>query len=112
MSDEIIKPSTTFNDCLAPPLAFIDTKTRVKSDGSCLKQNIVTYTLGKTVNICFDYEINSLNYASSSDPTLPNSLFCAVKLLKMLILINTNILDMVFDLTWNELFHVKSNFFW
>ena len=43
----------------------------------------------KTVNIYIVYEKSLWNYVSSIDPTLGNSLFGAVKLVKMLILINT-----------------------
>ena len=48
----------------------------------CLKQDKITFTHGKTVNIYIIYEINLLNYVDNSDPTLGNSLFGAAKLVK------------------------------
>ena len=45
------------------------------------KDNI-TFIHGKTVNIYIAYEINLLDYLDSSDPTLGNSLFGAVKLVQ------------------------------
>ena len=47
LSDEIIKPPATSDNSLAPSLRFIDTKTRVKFDGGCLKQDNITCTHGK-----------------------------------------------------------------
>ena len=49
MSDESIKPSATFDNSLTPSLNYIGTKTRVKFEGQCLKQDKVTVTPGKTV---------------------------------------------------------------
>ena len=39
LSDESIKPPATSNNNLAPLLNYIGIKTRVKFDGSCLKQD-------------------------------------------------------------------------
>ena len=66
--------------------------------GSCLKQDKITYTYGKIVNIYIIYERNLWNYRYSDNPTLGNCLFGAVKLVKTLIVINTSILNMVLDL--------------
>ena len=90
MSDQGINPPATSDNTLAPALSYFGNKTRVKSDGSCLKQDKITFTHEKIVNICIVYEINLCNYVDSSDPTLGNSSFGAVK--------NTSILDMVLDL--------------
>ena len=78
LSDEIIKlPTTTDN---SPALNYVGNKTRVKFDGSCLKQNKITYTHGTIVNLYIVYElISTLNYF---DPTLEKCLFGAVKLTK------------------------------
>ena len=38
LSAESINPPTTSDNSLAPALSYYDTKTRVKSTGSCLKQ--------------------------------------------------------------------------
>ena len=82
MSDESIKPPTLSNDSLAPSLSYIGNKTRVKFDGGCLKEDKITFTHEKTVNIYIVYEMNLWNYVCSSDPTLRNSLLGAVKLVK------------------------------
>ena len=39
MSNEVVKPPTTSDNCLAPALSCVGNKTRVKFDGSCLKQD-------------------------------------------------------------------------
>ena len=82
LSDEIIKPPSTSNYSPAPVLSYTENKTRVKFDGDCLKQDRTTFTHGKTVNIYIFYEINLWNYVDSSDLTLGNYLFGAVKLVK------------------------------
>ena len=48
---------------LAPTLSYHVTKTRVKFTGSCLKQDKITHTHGKTVKIYIVYELT----ASSSN---------------------------------------------
>ena len=98
MSDEIIKPLTTSDNSLASALSYIANKTRVDFNGSCLRQNKFA------LNIYIIYEI-SVSDSNNSCPTLENCLFGAVKLTKILILISTNILDMVLDLIDVELFH-------
>ena len=82
LSDEIIKPSFTSNNRLRPALGYIGNKTRVKLYESCLKQDKITFTREKTVNIYIIYEINLQNYVGSSDHALGNSLFGAVELVK------------------------------
>ena len=58
MSDESIKPPSTSDNSLAPSLSYIGTRKRVKFVGSCLKQDKITFTHGRTVNIYIVYEIN------------------------------------------------------
>ena len=58
------------------------TKIRVKFSGSCLKQDKITYTHGKIVNIYTVYEINKKDNTIISDLTLENCLFGAVTLTK------------------------------
>ena len=60
----------------------MDTKIRVRFNGSCLEQDKITYTHGKVVNIYIVYEINTKNNTIISDPTLKNCLFGAVNLTK------------------------------
>ena len=97
MSDEIVNLPATSDNCLAPALSYIGNKTKVEFDGDCLKQDRITFTHEKTVNIYIVYEINLWNYIDSSDLTLKKILFGAVKLVKILILTKRSILDMVLD---------------
>ena len=66
---------------ITPELSYYDSKTRVKFSGSCLKQDKVSHSHGKIVNIYLVYEI-SKNYSISSYPTLENCLFGAISLTK------------------------------
>ena len=43
--------SIAANNFLTPSLNYLGTKIRVRFSGSCLKQDKVTYTHGKIVNI-------------------------------------------------------------
>ena len=62
-------------------LDYYGTKTRLEFNGSCLKQDSVTFNHRKVVNIYIVYEINkSINI--SDYPTLENCLFGAVSLTK------------------------------
>ena len=97
LSDERLDSMTESNYKMTPKLRFYGTKTKVKFNGGCLKQDKVTLNHGAIVNIYIVYEI-SKNYNISSYPTLENCLFGTVSLTKMLMLIITNILDMALDL--------------
>ena len=79
MSDESIKSPSAPHNFLNPSLNHLGTKTRVRFSGSCLKQDKITYTHGKIVNIYSVYEINN-NGNTSSGPALENCLFGAVSL--------------------------------
>ena len=61
--------------------SYYGTKIRVKFNGSCLKQDKVTCSHGKILNIHIVYEI-SKNYSVSTYPTLENCLFGAFSLIK------------------------------
>ena len=79
MSDAVIEPPATDDNNFAPPFGYNGTKIR-KFNGSCLKQDKVTYNHRPVVNICIVYVLNlTLN---SFDPTLEKCLFGAVKLTK------------------------------
>ena len=78
LSNESIKPPSAPNNFLTPSLNYLDTKTRVKFSGKCLKQDKVTYNHGNIVNIYIVYEINKKDNTVISDPTLHNCLFGAV----------------------------------
>ena len=69
LSDERIHSITASNYSIAPELSYYGSKIRVKFNGNSLKQDKLTYTHGKIVNICLVYEINK-NYNISSYPTL------------------------------------------
>ena len=81
LSDERFDSIAVSNYKITPELSFYGTKTKVEFNGSCLKQDKVTYNHGKIVNIYIVYEI-SQNYSISSYPTLENCLFGAVSLTK------------------------------
>ena len=81
MSDESIKAPTTSNKMVNPSLDFVGTKARVKFDRDCLKEEKITFSHVKIVNIYIVYEIQkSVNI--SYYPTLKNCLFGGVKLIK------------------------------
>ena len=81
LSDERLDSITASNHKITPELSFYGTKTKIEFNGSCLKQDKVTYNDGKIVNIYIFYEI-SKNYNISSYPTLENCLFGSVSLTK------------------------------
>ena len=73
----LLHPIKSFN----PLVDYVGTKTRVKFNGDCLKQEKITFNQVKIVNIYIVYEIQrSVNI--SSYPTLENCLLGAVKLRK------------------------------
>ena len=76
--DENITAPTT-SDFKLNPEYFFGTKTRVKFDESCLKQDKITYNHGKLVSIYILYEI-SKSFNISYHPTKENCLFSAVSL--------------------------------
>ena len=51
LSGEIIKPLNTSENSLALVLSYTGNKTRVKFDGHCLKQDKITFTHEKMINI-------------------------------------------------------------
>ena len=63
------------------PASYYGTKTRAKFTGSCLKQSLSSYTLGKVVNICIVYELGASG-SRVNDPMLKNSWFGTVPLTK------------------------------
>ena len=79
---------------------------RVQFNGSCLKQDKITYAQRKIVNTYIVYEVNK-NYNISSYPTLENCLFVAVSLTKIMILISIIGLDMILDLIERKVFSRK-----
>ena len=84
LSDENIAAPTTSDHNLNPQLSYLGTKTRVKFDGSCLKQDKATFNHEKVVNIYIVYEITEIIDHSVNDnrPTIENALSGAVSLTK------------------------------
>ena len=82
MSNESIMPPSAAKFFLTPSLNYLGTKIRVKFSGSYLKQDKITYTHGKIVNIYIVYETNKKDNTVISNPTLENCLFGAVTLTK------------------------------
>ena len=79
LSNERINSIKTPNHSITLNLDYYGTKTRVKFNGSCFKQDSVTFNHGKVVNIYNCYEISkSINI--SKYPTLENCLFAAISL--------------------------------
>ena len=97
MSYENITAPTGSDYILNPQLSYLGNITRIKSKGSCLKQDKITCTHGKIENIYIVHEI-SKKYNISGYPTSENCLSGVVNLTKMLILTSINILDMELDL--------------
>ena len=58
LSDERIDSIKTPNHSITPNLDYYGTKTRVEFNGSCLKQDSVTFNHKKVVNI---YTVNEIN---------------------------------------------------
>ena len=59
LSDEVVKPIATSSNSLAPELSSFINKIKVKFNGSCLKQDKITYTRGTIVNIYIVYKLSS-----------------------------------------------------
>ena len=79
LSNERINSIITPNHCITLNLDYYGTKTRVKFNGSCFKQDSITFNHGKVANIYNCYEISkSVNI--SKYPTLENCLFGAISL--------------------------------
>ena len=79
LPQEIINSIKTPNHSITPNLDYYGTKTRAEFNGSCLKQDKVTFNHGKIVNVNIFYEI-SKNVSDYS--ALENCLFGAVSLTK------------------------------
>ena len=103
LSDERINSIAISNYSITSKLSYYVKKIRVEFNGSCLKKDKITYTHGKTVNVCIVYEI-SKTFNINSYPTVENCLFDAVSLTKNNYIDKINIPDMVLDLTEKQNF--------
>ena len=79
-SETFVSPSIS-NISISPQFSFYGAKMRVEFTGSCLKQQKISYTHKKVVNIYIVYELGASG-SNNSDPTLKNCLFGAVTLTK------------------------------
>ena len=68
LSDEVIKAR---NNSLAPAVKYSGKRMYVKFSGSCLKQDKITFSHGKTVIIYIVYDLKS--NLNNFDPTLKSS---------------------------------------
>ena len=60
LSDEVIKPP---DNSIAPTLGYDSKSMYLEFNGGCLKQDKITYSHGKTINIYLVYDLKStLNY--------------------------------------------------
>ena len=74
--DESIKPPTASDHSLSSLIDYLGHKIRLEFNGSCLKQNKLTYTHRIIVNIYIVYEI-SISDSNYNDPTLDYSVWCS-----------------------------------
>ena len=81
MSNEKISSFVTPNYNRAPSLAYDNVRIKLKFVGSLLKQDKITYNHGPIVNI---YTVYRVSLSITSDITLENRLFGAVKITKTL----------------------------
>ena len=75
MSNEVIKPR---DNSLALAIKYTGKKIYVKFSGICLKQDKITFSHRKTVNIYIVYDLKSS--INNFDPTLQKCLFGKIKL--------------------------------
>ena len=94
LSNEKISSITASNYNQAPSLAYDNAKVKLKFVGSLLKQDKITYNRGPIVNI---YIVYRLSPSITSDITLENCLFGAVKLRKILKINTYSGYDIAFD---------------
>ena len=106
LSDKRVNSIKTLFQSIAPNLDYYVTKTRVEFNGSCLKQDKITYVCRKILKIYFVCKLTSSS-SNNNDGRVISSLFVAVRLTKKLILISTDILVMELDLIDKEVFHFQ-----
>ena len=82
MSNYSIKPPNASSNSLPPALNCIGTKTTLKFVEKCLKQDKITFTHGKIVNIFIVCEISFSTCGYDNFPILENSLFGAAELVR------------------------------
>ena len=103
-SDKRINFIKTTGSGITPKLIYYAINTRVEFNGCCLKQDKIMHTHGKMVNIYFVYELTGSN-SDDSDPTIKNSLLCAVTLTKKADIDKYQYSVIELDLIEEEVFH-------
>ena len=107
LSTETIKPpSTSDNSSLTPLIDYLGNKTRLKFNGSCLKQPKMQYTHGAIVNIYIVYELGASG-SNDNDPTLKIVYLVQLISLKTQILISITIQVMELDLIEDQVFQFQ-----
>ena len=81
MSDERISSIKTPDYGITPKLNYYGTETRVEFNGSCLKQDKVTFDHRKVLKTYIIYELAGSS-SNDNDSTVRSSLFGAVRLTK------------------------------
>ena len=81
LSNESLEVVSTSDNTLTPSVNYYGDKVRLRFTGSVLQQKTVTYSHKKVVNLYVVYEITNF-HSIDSYPTLTNTLFGAVKLIK------------------------------
>ena len=94
LSNKKISSITTSNYNHAPSLAYDNARIKLKFVGSLLKQDKITYNHGPVVNI---YIVYKLDPSITSDISLERCLFGAIKLTKILKIINYSGHGIAFD---------------
>ena len=94
MSNEKFSSIIASNHNQAPSLAYDNVRIKLKFFGDLLKQDKITYNHGPIVNI---YTVYRLNPSITSDITLENCLFGAVKITKILKIDTYSGYDIAFD---------------
>ena len=81
MSNENFTPPFTSNKSLFPKLIWYNSRIKLKSKESCLKQEDKTaYTSKNLVHLFIVYELDTWSQDTNTDFTLKNGLFGSVKL--------------------------------
>ena len=93
------------SNCAVPKIVYDNAGIKIKLNGNLLKQDKVTYNHEPIVNIYIVYRLTP--DTKDSSVSFQNCLSGAVKLTKILIFINTNILDMVSDLIQEQVLHTQ-----
>ena len=101
LSYESVTTPVSSNNSHDPVLNYINTKSWVKFDRICLKQDRATFTNKNVVIIYIVYEINLRLFNVFKDFEWRNTLML-LRSLKMLILISISILVIVLDLMHTE----------